>query len=250
MVDALGLAQTTMSFPPSGIFVTHVVPLGLSCRVTYQVRTYFRSNAAYPFDWWNTSMKGITRYLENPDPDRIFTEDGLVEQFEDGWIYSIVSRAFGFQLFHEFPRQKEARAIRVVSPNWRDHIPSARAKHQLRLHHLLDLDRPGNTILFVRHKLDTFDGGKNFQAEVEELWQTLTDRWRHAEIRLLLINVPLFALPYRYVQRLEFDDPPGPPPESWRGDEERWASAFRSLGLMPQSGIPALECLPSPGEEF
>lgn len=237
-----------MAHTLTGDHVTHVVPLGLSCRVTYQMRTYFRSDSAYPFDWWLSSMDGITRYLKDPDPDRIFSENCLNEQVEDGWIHSIVSRAFGFQLFHEFPRQKETPAMRVVAPNWRDHIAAARSKHYVRLRRLLDLDRPGNRILFVRHKLDAGDDKEQLQSRVEDLWYTLKAGWQHADIRLLLVNVPWFKPPCQQVLRLEFDDPPGPPPESWRGDEKRWATALESLGLAPQFCTDALQFQPSPGE--
>lgn len=228
--------------------VTHVVPLGMSCRVTYQLRTYFRSDAAYPFDWWISSMGGITRYLKNPDPHRIFSTGDLYEQIQDGWIHAIASRKFGFQLFHEFPRQKEAPAMRVVSPNWRDHIAMVRSKHTQRLQRLLDLDRRENTILFVRDKLDVCDHEALFQNRVEDLWFTLKARWPHANIKLVLINVPHFTPPCKQVLRLTFDDSPGDPPEAWRGNEQQWATAFESLSILPPIGAVPLQSAPSPGE--
>ncbi len=228
--------------------VTHVVPLGVSCRVTYQLRTYFRAGEAYPFDWWGSSIDGVARYLQDPDPDRIFSPDGLIEQTADGGIYTILSRTFGFQLFHEFPRRSAQTAIRVVSPQWRDHVAAARSAHERRLQRLLDLDRPGNAIVFVRHKLDAADDAQRIQENVDALWRTLSARWTIADIRLLLVNVPAFAPPCRRVLCVDFDDPPGSGPESWRGDDGRWAAAFASLGLAPRAGTLPLDASPSPGE--
>ncbi len=193
-------------------------------------------------------MEGIARYLRDPDPDRIFSEGNLVEKMSEQWIESINSRAFGFQLFHEFPRQKETPAMRVVSPNWRDHIASVRSKHLLRLQRLLDLDRPDNSILFVRDRLDSTDDLTQHQVVVDDLWQTLKFRWPRADIQLLLINVPCFEPPSPQVIRLEFMDLPGPPPDAWRGDDRSWVTALESAGLMPQIGARALHSPPSPGE--
>ena len=232
----------------SETYFTHVVPLGLSCRVTHQARTYFRAVAAYPFDWWISSLDGIVRYLDNPDPDRIFRMSGLMEKMEDGWIHSIVSREFGFQLFHEFPRQKETPAVRVVSPNWRDAIKPARIKHQIRLERMLALDRPENSILFVRHKLDAADHVTNFQTMVDRLWQILHHRWQQANIKLLFVNVPHFTPPSPDVLSLALDDRPGPANEAWRGDDVPWATAFRSIGLLPNTMSTLLVQAPSPGE--
>ena len=228
---------------------THVVPLGLSCRVTYQVRAYFRSGERYPFDWWTTPLEGIARYLRDPDPARIFAEGALEEQLEDGWVRSIVSSEFGFELFHEFTRRKEAPAMRVVSPDWRGQVPSVRARHVARLERLLGLNRTGNRILFVRHRVDAADEGARAPDNVAGLWQALLGLWPAAEIELLLVNVPPFDPPSRRVRRLAFDDPPGPPPESWRGDDWRWAAGLASAGLVPPRGLPPLKRPPSPVDQ-
>jgi hypothetical protein len=116
--------RSRVGFPVSRRF-THVVPLGVSCRVTYQVRTFFGTTEAYPFDWWISSLDGLARYLERPDPGRIYGEGGLEEvRRAHGKVVSIRSAEFGFQLYHEFPRHRETppgldAEISVVSPGWR-----------------------------------------------------------------------------------------------------------------------------------
>lgn len=215
---------------------THVVPLGLSCRVTYQARTYFGSTTAFPFDWWLTPMAGLTQYLADPDPDRLYSRHALAELVVDGQISTVVAPEFGFQLFHEFPRQDVGLPTRVVAPHWREHIVEAHARHSQRLQRLLALDRPGNRLLFVRDRLHLDDGcgTEPPRDSVARLWRTLADRWSQAEIQLLLINSrarQALVLPRRAaVRQVEFEDLPGTPPEAWRGDSTAWSRAFAAAG--------------------
>ncbi len=214
---------------------THVVPLGLSCRVAYQVRTYFGSTTAYPFDWWLTPIDGLTSYLSNPDPERVYGREELAELVVDGQVASVVAPRFGFQLYHEFPRQDVGLPTPVVAPNWREHVAQARARHMQRLERLLALDRRGHRVLFVRDRLDVDGGGTQApSASVASLWRTLSRRWSRAKIALLLVNVPetpALVLPRRCaVRRADFEDRPGTPPEAWRGDSTRWAGAFAAAG--------------------
>jgi len=228
---------------------TQVVPLGLSCRVTYQVRTYFRMRVSYPFDWGGTSVEGIARYLSVLDPDRIYRADALCEQLENGWISSIASCEFGFQLYHEFPRQKQAPPIRVVSPDWREHIAAARETHIRKLDRLAALDRPGNRILFVRDRLAPSEDPLSTQGAVDSLWRALRGRFAAADITLLLVNLPAFAPSCPRILRANFADPPGPPPEAWRGEDARWGQALAALGFAPPAVDAPLASPPSPDED-
>ena len=222
------------SLPPA-----HVVPLGLSCRVAYQVRTCFASATAYPFDWWLTPIDALTRYLLRPDPERIYGRGALAELVVGDQISAIVAPEFGFQLFHEFPRQDIGRPARVVAPDWRDHVAAARNRHTQRLDRFLALDQPGNRILFVRDRLDA-ESGSGLRAPAESvagLWHALSKLFPRAGIELLLINVPALRLPHQSaVRRIDFVDPPGEPPEAWRGDSERWARAFAAAGYRTRPG--------------
>lgn len=96
--------------------------------------------------------------------------------------------------------------------------------------------------------MDTCDDGVPFQDRVEDLWLTLKARWQHAQIRLVLINVPSFVPPCQQVQHLTFEDLPGEPPEAWRGKDVQWATAFESLGLPASTAAPPLTGKPSPDE--
>lgn len=227
---------------------TQVVPLGYSCRVTYQMRTRFRSATPFPFDWWITPLDGLARYLADPDPNRIFAPGALEERIEDDWPSAIASREFGFQLFHDFPRHKESPPVAVVSPGWQAHVAAVRDRHQRRMARLLATDEPGNRVLFVRHQLGTETAADAAGAAVDALWRSLGARWQRAQIYLLLVNLPPVDPPSSNVLQVRFEDAPGPPPEAWRGDAARWTAALDSAGIVPAREGEALACPPSPGE--
>jgi hypothetical protein len=209
---------------------THIVPIGLSCRVSHQVRANFGSMIAYPFDWWITPIDGLTRYLSDPDPDRVYGAGALHEIVEDGHVTSVVATEFGFQLYHEFPRLDVGLPTRVVAPDWRDHVPTQRARHAGRLSRLLALNRPGRRILFVRDRLDVDGKGADAAADsVTKLWETLSSNWGRAEIELLLVNVPCVVRPSLPGLRwANFEDVRGETAEGWQGNSVGWAQAFAS----------------------
>ncbi len=217
---------------------THVVPLGVSCRVSYQVRANFGSTTAYPFDWWGTPIDGLTRYLSDPDPDRVYGAGALDELVVDGQVTSLIAPEFGFLLYHEFPRRDVGLPMRVVAPDWRAHVAELRARHARRLDRLLALDRRGNRILFVRDRLD-IDAGSGAEGAAEsvaKLWGALSNRWSRAEIELLVVNVPCDRrIPQRGVWWVDFEDVPEDGPEAWRGDSTRWAQAFASWREMSRT---------------
>ncbi len=219
---------------------THVIPLGVSCRVTHQVRLCFGSATAWPFDWWITPLDGFARYLADPTPERIYGEGCLEERVEEGRVVAIRSRQFGMELFHEFPRTRVETAERVVSvvaPGWRQHVEAAEEKHRTRLERLLALNERANRLLFVRHKVAADPWVSTPSAKIEALWDLLCSRWRRAKVDLLLVNVPLAGRLPRGVRSVVIDDRPGPPGEEWQGDHAVWRAAFaqQRLVLAPDS---------------
>lgn len=221
---------------------THVVPLGVSCRVSYQVRAYFGGKTAYPFDWWGTPIDGLTRYLSDPDPDRVYDTAALDEVMVDGHVRTIFAPGFGFYLFHEFPRQDVGLPMRVVAPDWRRHVAKLRARHARRLDRLLALDRPSNRILFVRDRLDINGGSDGDEAaeSVAKLWGALSNRWPRAEIELLVVNVACYRrIPQRGVRWVDFEDVRGDSADGWKGDSTRWARAFDSWREMSRLNGPS-----------
>lgn len=221
---------------------THIVPLGVSCRVTHQIRRCFGVGVAYPFDWWISPLSGLVRYLEDPEPARIYSPACLEEMQVDGRVAAIRSREFGIELFHEFPRTRiliEGREVSTVSADWREHVSAQREKHESRLRRLLAADASGNRILFIRHK---YDANPEAQASIREIiavQEVLQKRWSAARVELLLINVPVLGALPQGVRAELFEDLPGPPPDEWQGDAERWRSAFAAQQLRLDGTAPA-----------
>jgi hypothetical protein len=42
-----------------------VISLGTNCEVTFQLRRVFRTERAYPFDWWITPLHVVAALLLN-----------------------------------------------------------------------------------------------------------------------------------------------------------------------------------------
>ena len=211
--------------------MTHVVPLGLSCRVTWQVRRHFQTEVTHPFDWWISPLYGLARYLDALDPNLIFGAGALVEQVAGGHVQSIVSREFGFSLFHDFPRVQVGAPMRVVSPAWRDHVGEARTRHERRLQRLRALDAPGNRILFVRHKPDPDADIGRTRRDLEQLDRALVRGWPKAEVWLLLVNLPAHTATASRVLTMTLPDTAGPDAEAWRGSDTEWSAALGEIGL-------------------
>lgn len=215
----------------------HVVPLGVGCRVTHQARAFFGGATSHPFDWWIAPLDGIARYLEHPDPALVYGDGRLTElRGAHGEVRAIVSAGFGFQLFHEFPRVPQAIAggeIAAVADGWQQHVAAAAARHAEQLARLLALDHPRSRIVFLRDRLgpDPADASDPRPA-VDRLWRVLCDRFRAAEISLVLLNLGLRDTPSRRVVAIDFEDPPGEGADAWKGETVRWAAAFASLGFV------------------
>jgi hypothetical protein len=221
---------------------THIVPLGVSCRVTHQIRRCFGVGVAYPFDWWISPLSGLVRYLEDPEPARIYSPGCLEEMKVDGRVTAIRSREFGIELFHEFPRTRivvDGQEVSTVAEDWREHVSGQREKHETRLRRLLATDAPGNRILFIRHKYDANPEAQASSREIMALQEALQKRWSAARVELMLLNVPVSGAIPQGVRIETFEDLPGPAPDEWQGDAERWGSAFAAQQLRLDGAVPA-----------
>lgn len=208
-----------------------VVPLGASCRVSYQLRRHLGTDTSWPFDWWIAPIQGMTGYLADLDPAKLYDPEALEEMRVDGAFVAVRSRRYDVRLLHEFPRIA-AQGGTVVAPGWRDHIAAARARHEHLLARLRDLDAPGSRILFVRHKLGIDEDGLAAASCVAALRAALALHWSRASTALLMVNAGARASHRERVYALEFDDRESDGPEAWRGDDKAWSRALARSGLL------------------
>ena len=116
IMAAVPSAQQAPYYPPAGGWAKKApAELGLDPVLLQAAIDYAKSRES-------------TREMDFSDPERIFAPGALEERVENGWRTLIASREFGFQLFHEFPRHKEAPPIAVVSPGWQDHVAAVRER--------------------------------------------------------------------------------------------------------------------------
>ena len=209
---------------------------------------------------------GIARYLADPDPYRIYAPSRLEEVREDGRVKAIRSIDFGIELFHEFPRVRipvNGVEVSVVAPDWAAHIGAAREKHAVRLRRLLATDKPGNRILFVRHRYDADLPDPAPCAGILALHSALRVHWSNAQFELLLVNVPSDGRLPTGVRSVTIEDVPGPPGNEWQGTaglgRPPWShsasvSARTPMSTLHRSGptirrIDPASCLGSPNRE-
>lgn len=197
--------------------VTHIVSLGMHCRVTYQLQRFFDFDFNFPFDWWITKPRGILRALD-PDFDP-YEPSQLSERIQNGALLYIEATDRSIMFYHDFPRDKNRSDTPVVA-EWRQHIEPARSRFLRRRERLYSIDLPSNKLLFVRHGPDAPD-------EQKALIAGLNQRFTAAKVDLLFIN-PVEASSDPTAMTIQFDESEGP---TWRGTRAEWDAALGSLGI-------------------
>ena len=195
---------------------TDVVSLGYRCRTTHQLRRHFGATAAYPFDWWISSMQGLTRLVTDWDVDRLFHPDDLAEFRSDGRIFFVRQPRYGLKLFHDFPMQAA-----VMQEDWRDHIGNAKSRTLHLMEKFDSLNREGRRILFVREV-----GGADKHPEMwaRSLKRAIRERLPNAKSSFVLISSNGLAI--QGWRPLTIDDAAEEP---WTGNDELWRGALSSL---------------------
>jgi hypothetical protein len=193
--------------------VDYVVSLGAACRVTYQLRRFFSFGAAFPFDWWVTTRRGVINAIDHTyDPYSC-----LKPLLADEGIRSICTDARDIVFHHEFPRRWAQKGA-PVSEAWRDAIPFAKSRFTYLRKRFWSLNRLGIRILFVRAGADSSATAEEFMAAVNHV----IDR---PENHFLFINAA--DAPQR-VLRLNFDDVGG---QRWQGDDVVWSQNLERLSI-------------------
>jgi hypothetical protein len=82
-----------------------VVSLGPNCKNTWNTRSYFNVETAYPFDWWITPAKSMLRMLDRnfefiAEADDLFITDTVNNS------NSVYNKKLNLLHHHDFPRRK------------------------------------------------------------------------------------------------------------------------------------------------
>jgi hypothetical protein len=184
-----------------------------------RLREHFRAPVAFPFDWWNTPIDGLTRFLRDWDLDRLYDPGALRVRhklFQPSWIEN---REYGIGLVHEFPRDRLSHLL----GRYRDHIetPKSRTAHLMRKFD--KLNNPAWSVLFVRNL------SRDEEADpraCEQLREAVLGRVPKAKSQFVLISRSALEAPGWIPLRI--DDPSKEP---WSGDPAVWDPALASLGF-------------------
>lgn len=209
----------------------NIVSLGSSCRTAYHIRRVYKGARGYPFDWWISPLRSTLRFLNEPDPGRLYHPDHLEPLIENGKIACVRNSYYGTYLFHAFPRREGG-----VVPNYLDYLEEPRQKTARLVGRLLEIEASSPT-LFILHAgyHDSVDSAV-WTADMEGMCDTLERRYGIINFEILLINTPI-TNPYGRILIERFDDVG----VDWTGNGAVWAERLASVA---QLFTPAPACRP------
>jgi hypothetical protein len=198
---------------------TDIVSLGYRCRLAERLRSHYRFDRAYPFDWWITPLRGGADFLREWDASRLYDPELLVEETgRRGDIAFIRNERYGIKLQHEFPRVGGA----GIAPDWRAHLDQAKARTEHLMARFDGLDDTGRRVLFVR---ELTPGEMGRPKPLARLREAILQRVPRASLSFLAVTPAPVEL--EGWQVLAVDDPV---PNPWQGDPAVWDPALASLG--------------------
>lgn len=127
---------------------THVVGLGSSCCVAYNLRRYFNFGGAFPFDWWVSNGDGLARFLAAPDAEKLYEPSNLELTPNAA---SVRNKDFGFLFHHEFNRHWKVPGS-PVQEDWQESTELPKQRTLALWEKLVRLDDEKNRICFFRNE--------------------------------------------------------------------------------------------------
>lgn len=208
---------------------THVVGLGGDCRSSYQLKRYFRNNDAYPFDRWVTPLDSLAHYLAAPDAC-LYDPVDLLPIFYQGSVIGWKNKRYDLRFYHEWPKDPAiAPPHGEIIPGWEKFSNKATKRTSYLLRKLISLNKPSNSILFVRDGdwLSDLPPDRAIKSAEQAFEKVLTE----LETRFSLATFDILCLNFcrRYVARttgnifyIDLVDST----DDWRGLDDVWNSAF------------------------
>jgi hypothetical protein len=203
---------------------THIVSLGGSCRLAYNLRLYFKFTQAWPFDWFVAPLESVALMLADPDPvAKLYDPQYLEPVTRNGGsgIVNVRNTAFRIGMNHDFMRSGG-----FVTPDFLDYLEKPRER-QTHLFGKLDAlrDDPDARVLLV-HYFTPSDIERTRPARAVQQLETIR-RAFGGRADILLINAPFPAERVMHLRIDETQEGEGP----WQGDTALWASRLDTLGI-------------------
>jgi len=166
-----------------------IISLGCNCELTWNIRTHFGIERAYPLDWWITPFQALWKLLENGFQD-LFNANNL-EVSPD--LLTVKDTYFNLLYHHDFKRGEDDR---IIDDRIDRQLPLLKQKYD-RLVERFFKDPQNKRVLFIRNRdgniphLDR-DPTPMDKNTFVRLYGLLEKLFPDSEINLLITNCPRF----------------------------------------------------------
>ncbi|MCE5274210.1 MAG: DUF1796 family putative cysteine peptidase [Syntrophaceae bacterium] len=166
-----------------------IISLGCNCELTWNIRSYFGIERAYPLDWWITPFQALWKLLENRFHD-LFNISNL-EVSQD--LLTVRDTYYNLLYHHDFKRTEDDKIIR---DGLDQQVPLLKQKYDMLIERFFK-DPENKRVLFVRNRdgniphLDR-DTTPMDNTTFEQLYTLLEKLFPDSQISLLITNCPLF----------------------------------------------------------
>ncbi len=120
-----------------------IISVGSNCEITWNLRSYFKHEKAYPFDWLITHQNSIVETVRTDFHDLLNIDNLSISADRR----TIRCNKFNMLHHHDFERDEND----LIRDDIERQIPSLRAKYTMLIARLYDSCRSGN-ILLVRNR--------------------------------------------------------------------------------------------------
>ena len=177
--------------------------LGSNCEITGNIRSYFKIEEAYPFDWWMTPYHALLKILDN-NFDGLFEEQNIIVPHDK---LSIIDKKYNILYHHDFERDKEGL---IVTDNLELQLLHLKEKyHYLQQRFITKLS--GKKILFIRNRCGNDpnylqgDFGHLEAKHCKKICDLIINLLPNTSFDLLITNLPNFE-GFQYKNSWVFSD--------------------------------------------
>lgn len=167
-----------------------IVSIGSNCEVTWNIRNYFNTDKAYPFDWWMTPFQSTIDILDTRF-NGLFEAANIDIPADRG---TVVDKRFNLMYHHDFARDEDNL---IVPDKIEEQLVTLRHKYQYLAARFID-DLDGKEVLFVRNRCGNDpaylrgDYGDIQPDQCIELHRALTKLLPNCRFDLFATNKPGF----------------------------------------------------------
>lgn len=166
-----------------------IISLGCNCELTWNIRSHFGIERAYPLDWWITPFQALWKLLESRFHD-LFNISNL-EVSQD--LLTVRDTSYNLLYHHDFKRTEDDK---IIEDCLDQQVPLLKQKYDMLVERFFK-DPENKRVLFVRNRdgniphLDR-DTTPMDNTTFEQLYALLEKLFPTSQISLLITNCPVF----------------------------------------------------------